>query len=126
MRKLALLGSFFLLSAMWVVAQYNNPIGSPRGNLQETTIAGCVDQEAETFTLTLASGAIFQLAGNTAQLKAHVGELMQVTGVASPVTNVPGSMSEGEQTSPTLWVSSFRPISGVCTEYTNTIPNNIP
>ena len=126
MRKLALLGSFFLLSAMWVAAQYSNPTSSIRGNVQETTLEGCLDQSAGTFTLTLPSGAVFRLEGNTGQLKAHVGDLMQVTGVASPVTNVPGSMSEGVETQPTLRVRSFQKISGACTENNNNVPNSIP
>lgn len=125
MRKFALLGSILLLSVMWAVAQYESPSRSTNGNAPETTVDGCLDQSEGTFILTLPSGAIFQLTGNTAPLKAHVGETVRVTGVATPVTHVPGSMSEGEQTYPTIWVSSFHKLSGACAG-TNSIPSNLP
>jgi len=122
MRKLALLATI-LLCAIWSVAQFEaDKNSSIRGSVRETTVQGCLDISAGTYTLTLPSGAVFQLAGNTGTLKSHVGEAVQVTGVASPVAHEPGSMSEGEQTSPTIWVNTFRKISGACTGVSNSIP----
>ena len=102
MRRVALLGAI-LLSAIWVIALYaGNPNDSIRGSERETTVQGCLDISGLTYTLTLPSGAVFQMTGNTASLKAHVGEALQVRGIASPVMNEPGSMSEGEQCNPVM------------------------
>jgi hypothetical protein len=122
MRRVAVLGAI-LLTAIWAAAQFaGNPNDSIRGSERETTVQGCLDISGLTYTLTLPSGTVFELTGNTAPLKAHVGEALQVRGVATPVMNEPGSMSEGEQTAPTIWVTSFQRISGACTATSNAIP----
>lgn len=123
MRKLALLGFVLLFWVSWTAAQTNAaPSSSMDGNIQETTIQGCLGISSGIYTLTLPSGTVFHLTGNTALLKAHVGDTVQVRGVASPVMHVPGSMSEGTQSSPTLSVTSFQRISGTCEATSNAIP----
>ena len=117
MRTISLLSLILLLSTASVVAQNNNnsdlvtqPVSS------RATIVGCLDGAAGTYTLTNFSGASFQLTGSPEQLNAHVGETMQVTGIVTPVVHVPGAISEGTRTEPTLSVISFRRISGVCVD----------
>ena len=85
------------------------------------TVVGCLDGAIGSYTLTNQSGATYQLTGNTEPLKSHVGETIRVTGVITPIVNVPGAMSEGTQTQPSLSVNSFQRISQVCGDV-----NNIP
>jgi hypothetical protein len=87
----------------------------------KTTIEGCLDGAIGNYILTDRAGATYRLSGNAEQLKAHVGETIRVTGVVTPVVHVPGAMSEGTETQPTLSVISFKRVSGVCND-----ANNIP
>jgi hypothetical protein len=115
-RKLCtlVLGALIVLAlSLPVMAQSN-----PQSN---TTIEGCLDGAVGNYTLTDRAGATYKLTGNAKQLNAHVGETIQVTGVITPVVHVPGAMSEGTQTQPTLSVVSLKKISGVCND-----ANNIP
>jgi hypothetical protein len=122
MRRIILLGSILLLSAVWAVAQNNSDSDSEsRTTSSKVTVEGCLDGAIGNYTLTDHAGASYRLTGNADTLKAHVGETMQVTGVVVPVGHVPGAMSEGTETQPTLSVISFNRISAVCGD-TNKIP----
>lgn len=126
MRKIILLSSILLLSAVWMVAQSDNDSsesGTNTGNPNSSreTVVGCLEGAIGNYTLTNASGFSYQLIGNTEPLKAHVGETMQVTGELTPIVHAPGAMSEGTRTQPTLSVIEFQRISQVCGDN-----NNIP
>jgi hypothetical protein len=120
MRRIILLNSILLLSAVWAVGQQygSDSNGETKFNM---TVEGCLSDAIGNYTLTDYAGASYQLTGNTEQLKTHDGETVRVTGVVTSIVHVPGAMSEGTTTQPTLSVVSFRRISGVCRE-----PDNIP
>jgi hypothetical protein len=77
-------------------------------------VQGCLDGAIGRYTLTDFAGVSYQLTGNTEQLKSHVGETLLVKGEITPVVHLPGAMSEGTETQPTLSVFSLRQISAVC------------
>ena len=123
MRRNFLLISILLLSAAWAVAQYGGGSeNESQPNTSKITVAGCLDVAAGNYTLTDPSGAVYQLTGKTEKLKAHVGQTLRVTAISSPVVNVPGSMSEGTESLPTLSVVSFKQVSGICSNGANNIP----
>ena len=80
------------------------------------TFEGCLSESNGKFELTDKMGTRYELTGKTANLKAHVGHTIAVTGKASTSgENQPGAMS-GEQggMEQTLNVSSFRHVSSKC------------
>jgi hypothetical protein len=126
MRRIILLSCILVLSTAWAAVQYD-----PDAPSQSTTTAapatmaveGCLELDPNgpigTYMLTNYGGASYQLTGSAAKLKPHVGETVRVTGVVTPVVNVPGAMSEGTRTQPTLSVASIKRISGVCSDSNN-------
>jgi hypothetical protein len=120
MRGIILLCSMILLSVAWSVAQQESDSDSDNGTTsRKVTVEGCLDGAIGNYTLTDRAGASYQLTGNTEQLKAHVGETMRVTGVVTPIVHVPGAMSEGTETQPTLSVMVFKRTSGICSDADN-------
>jgi hypothetical protein len=121
MRRIILLSSILLLSAVWAVAQYDpdTPSQSKTTSLQKT-IVGCVDLDSNagigSYTLTDNGGTTYRLTGKSRDLKSHVGETVRVTGIVTPLVNEPGSMSEGTETRPTLSIVSIKRVSGVCSD----------
>jgi len=122
MKKLAMLSSILLLSAVWAVAQYgsqdsnqNNPSSASSGSM---TVQGCLSGSDGSYTLTDKSGTAYNLTGNTAQLQAHVGHTISVTGMSSnsgSSSGQTGSMSSPSDSShPSLMVSSFKHVSPTC------------
>jgi hypothetical protein len=85
------------------------------------TIEGCLDGAIGNYTLTDNRGASYRLTGNPEQLKVHVGDTMRVTGVVTPVVNLPGAVSQGAETLPTLSIISLKQVSTVCSD-ANDIP----
>lgn len=90
----------------------------------QTSVEGCLDNSNGNYMLTTASGASYQLEGDTAKLSNHVGHEVRVTGTASASSNneTTGSSnsattgSSGSQTSsaPTLNVQSIMHLSKTC------------
>jgi len=129
MKRILLLSSILLLSAMWAIAQSSSqpittsPSSSDQGNM---TVEGCLSGSVGNYSLTDKSGTTYQLTGDTARLENHVGHTIQVTGSTAPnsdssAANAPkdpsGAMSgstgsNGAQT--TLNVASFKHISASC------------
>jgi hypothetical protein len=115
MRRIILLSSILLLSTVWAAAQNDSDSDSESSTASsKMTVEGCLDGAIGNYTLTDHAGASYQLTGDLEQLKAHVGETMRVTGVVTPIVHVPGAMSEGTETQPTLSVTSLKRISTVC------------
>ena len=80
------------------------------------TFEGCLSRDNGKFHLTDNMGNSYQLTGRTANLKAHVGHTISVTGRATTSgESQPGAMS-GEQAGgeQTIRVSSFRHVSRSC------------
>jgi hypothetical protein len=115
MRRILLLSSILLSSTLWAVAQTGNVQGDAgSAHTSKMTVVGCLDGAIGKYTLTNEAGATYQLTGNTDPLRLHVGETIRVTGIITPIVNIPGSMSEGTRTQPSLSVDSFQRISQVC------------
>jgi hypothetical protein len=122
MKRILLLSSILLFSAPWAMAQTDNDSGSAGSeHTSKMTVEGCLGGAIGSYTLTNQSGATYQLTGNTELLKSHVGETIRVAGIITPIVNVPGAMSEGTQTQPSLSVNSFQRVSQICSDV-----NNIP
>jgi hypothetical protein len=122
-KKIVVLISSLLLLTTCTMAQY----GGGSDNLSQPDksliiVEGCLGQTYGNFDLTDPSGASYQLTGKTEKLSGHIGQTIRVTATSTPVVHVPGSMSEGTETQPTLTVISFRRLSGVCTNGANNIP----
>ena len=125
MRTIILLSSILLLSAAWAGTEtgsssvsQSNPASSDAVS-SVTTVEGCLDGANGSYTLTDQGGTSYRLAGNLEPLKEHVGETMRISGTMQPVVHIPGAMSEGTEMRPTLLVSSYEKVSGVCGEDNN-------
>lgn len=127
MKKLLLLSSILLLSAVWAVAQYggqdnnqNNPSSaSSSASSGSMTVQGCLSGSDGNFTLTDKSGIAYNLTGDTSRLQAHVGHTISVTGMSSSssgsASGQTGSMSSPtDSLHPSLMVSSFKHVSPNC------------
>jgi hypothetical protein len=80
------------------------------------TVEGCLQGSDGNYTLTADSGTIYQLTGNTAELKDHVGHKVQITGNSSG-PSAAGSCSEsaaGGSQQATLEVKSMKHIAKTC------------
>jgi Protein of unknown function (DUF5818) len=130
MRRIFLLSSILLLSAVWAVAQYDSgstseskapaseskaPASESTAPASNMTIEGCLGGAVGNFTLTDQTGTTYQLTGNTEKMSDHVGHTVRVTGVSSSGAKDPGSMSEAAGAQPaTLSVTSFKHVSASC------------
>lgn len=118
MKRMLLLGTMLLLSALCAVAQYERPDpGTDSSAAGKTTIQGCLAGSAGSYSLTDKSGTTYQLTGDTAKLQAHVGHTIKVTGTSegSPsTTGQSGSMSAPSDAQPTFNVTSFKHVSASC------------
>jgi hypothetical protein len=121
MKRLLLLGSILLLSAVFALAQYGSqPSGTASSDLSMTTIQGCLAGSTGSYSLTDKSGTTYQLTGDTAKLQAHVGHTISVTGTTTPsagsasAAGQSGSMSAPADGQPTFSVTSFKHVSPSC------------
>ena len=124
MKKLAVLIPALALLTPCAMAQYGDEAAQYGDNTNSVTqwpaiVEGCVSVANGSdagYTLTVPSGAVYQLTGNTHRLRAYVGQTIRVRGISSVTVYTPGAMSEGtdSQAQPSLSVDSFRRISGVC------------
>src|ERR1700681_536383 len=110
MKRIILLSSILLLSAVCAVAQYESqqPSASSQSSsdASKTTIEGCLAGSVGNYSLTDKSGTTYQLTGDTAKLQAHVGHTVQVTGTpnassGSATGSQSGSMSGPADAQPT-------------------------
>jgi len=122
MRNIVVLFSALVLLAACTMAQYASPDSVSQTNKSLIIVEGCLGQTVGNYQLTDPSGSSYQLTGKTEKLKGHIGQTIRVTASSRPVVNVPGSMSEGTETQPTLSVISFKKLSGVCTNGENNLP----
>jgi hypothetical protein len=125
MKRTLLLISILLLSASWAMAQRgggysSNESSDSNANSSNVTVLGCLSEDGGNFTLTDQTGTTYLLIGKTEKLSAHVGHTMKVTGISTFAAQVPGSMSNGVETPPTLSVTSFKHVSSNCGETSGT------
>ncbi len=134
MKRILLLSSISLLSAVCAFAQYDSKPSTTTTQSTTTTtqsnssdsktIQGCLSGSDGNYTLTDKSATV-KLAGDTSQLQAHVGHTIQVTGtLASSSASSSTTDSTGHQTSsmsgsadqhqPTFTVASFKHVSPTC------------
>ena len=125
MRRASLLISMLVLSAMWAIAQNEfeanpNSTLASRSASSRTTLEGCLDVQSGSYILALPSGSIVHLTGKPEQFSGHVRKTVRISGVLTPITNVPGTSREATETQSTLSVAALEPISGICRDYNNT------
>ena len=120
MYKTLMLLLVLLVSAAWMQAQatpQSEPTQStaePSGTAGHMMVEGCLSGSDGNYTLTADNGTMYQLTGNTAELKDHVGHEVQITGKTSGSASASSSssMSSGQQQ--TLDVKSMKHISKTC------------
>ncbi|HEY4930370.1 MAG TPA: DUF5818 domain-containing protein, partial [Terriglobales bacterium] len=78
-------------------------------------VEGCLQGADGNYTLTAENGTIYQLTGNTAELKEHVGHEVQITGKSSGsiAASTPSESAGGAQQA-TLDVMSMKHIAKTC------------
>ena len=118
MKQLLLL-SVLLLGVCWVAAQKDSSQTKPSGTGSETTVEGCLGGSEGNYTLTDKNGTSYQLTGDTAKLKEHVGHEVKVTGSAGSASaaaggQAGGSMGQGSS-SQSIQVASVKHVSKTCT-----------
>lgn len=120
MKRILLLSSILLLSAVWALAQYDTQSGASSqssSDASKTTVEGCLSGSNGSYSLTDKSGTMYQLTGDTAKLEKHVGHTMQVTGTATASSaSKAGSMSGSADTQQTFNVTSFKHVSANCND----------
>jgi hypothetical protein len=124
MKKMILLSSMLVLSAVFALAQYGSQDNSNQNNTgsqssmgSKMTVVGCLSGSDGNYSLTDKSGTMYNLTGDTAQLQAHVGHTISVTGTNTPSTSSSGqsgAMSSPSDTHQTLMVTSFKHVSPNC------------
>jgi hypothetical protein len=104
-----------LASAAWVQAQAY-PQSEPAQGAGEAaghmTVRGCLSGSDGNYTLTADNGTTYQLTGNTAELKDHVGHEVQITGKTSSSNAASSSTAATQQG--VLEVKSMKHISKTC------------
>jgi hypothetical protein len=118
MKRILLLGSILLLSAVGAFAQYDKQPDPSSPGTTMTTVEGCLASADGNYSLTDKFGTTYQLAGDTAKLQAHVGHTIQITGSTSPNTQTTGdhagSMSGAADARQMFTVTSFKHVSPHC------------
>ena len=114
-----------VLSAGWAMAQEEfesnpNSTFASRSASYRTTLEGCLDVQSGSYILALPAGSNVHLSGKPEQLSGHVGETVRISGIMTPLTNLPNASRAATETEPTLTVGVLEPISGVCRDYNNT------
>jgi hypothetical protein len=80
------------------------------------SVEGCLQASNGSYTLTVASGTVYQLNGNNSMLQKHVGHEVRVTG-STPGTNAastPSAATPGGSQQTILNVKNIKHISGTC------------
>lgn len=122
MRRILLLSSMLMLSAMWAAAQVNSASSGPATNpvRNKVTVRGCLGGDVGELTLTNLAGTSYQLTGNTQNMYQNVGHTVVVTGVKPSGSPKPGSMAANADTDsdtpPSLSVISYEDVSPSCSE----------
>src|SRR5581483_3331233 len=130
MARALLLAFTILLSAAWLQAQTSQSSTGQSGSSsssasgQQTTVQGCLQGSAGSYTLTSDSGTSYQLQGDTSKLSDHVGHEVAITGTPSasssataPSSGTSSSSASGSSSSQnTLNVDSVKHISATCSK----------
>lgn len=124
MRQILLFFSVLLLGLSWAVAQNtaSQPSAASSGSGQTThassgnakSVEGCLSESSGSYMLNAKNGMMYQLSGDTATLKEHVGHEVKITGT---MTSSDSGMSNGSAMSNgthTIDVTSVKHISKTC------------
>jgi len=107
MKKAMFSTLILLLCTTWMVAQQTGKASSSG----QTTIEGCLSQSDSGYTLTDKSGTAYQITGDTAQLKEHVGHEVRIKGktAESSATSSTGSAAQSS-----IELTSVKHVSATC------------
>jgi hypothetical protein len=124
MRRLLPLSLLLLLAVAFAAAKTSNTttnLQTPMAtsaSTQQGTLQGCLSSAGNEYTLTDSSGAIWQLEGNTDQLKPYVGHTVALTGSGNNAAALTGNANryiDVDMTSVNdFQVSSAKQISPTC------------
>jgi hypothetical protein len=109
-----------LLLSATLLAQQESANPQPRSNPSDTaasrqTIQGCLKGDGNTFTLIDDSGTTYQLEGDSAKLKNHVGHEVQVAGTVGKASASTSTSSTGDISQPAIQVVDVKHVSRSCT-----------
>ena len=115
MYKTLMLSLVLLTSAGWLQAQAY-PQTTPTQTPGTKTVQGCLHGSDGNYALTANDGMMYQLTGNTAELKDHVGHEVQITGKSSGSSDASSSSASaaGASQQATLDVKSIKHIAKTC------------
>lgn len=124
MRQIFLFVSVLLLGLSWAVAQDTSSQSSAgsAGSGQTThassghekSVEGCLSESNGSYMLTAKNGTMYQLSGDTATLKEHVGHEVKVTGAMTSGSSGMSNGSAMSNGSHTIDVTSVKHISKTC------------
>ncbi|HTV66270.1 MAG TPA: hypothetical protein VMD98_11730 [Bryocella sp.] len=122
-RKL-MLAIVLFAAAAWLQAQAGSPQSSSKtaGAMpQHASVEGCLGGSNGNYTLTAESGTVYQLMGDTSQLREHVGHEVRISGAIpeSGATSNPSPATPGASQQTIFDVQSVRHISGTCKSMAN-------
>ena len=114
MKSLLLALALLLATALLAQQQDSQPSSPTDRTLSQQTVQGCLQGGDQQFTLTDSSGTTYQLEGDTAKLREHVGHEIQVAGTVGR-----GSASSSNSTPPddsqaTIQVLDVKHLSSTC------------
>jgi hypothetical protein len=117
-RKL-MLAIVLLSTTAWLQAQAGYPqsgTNTPGAMSHHASVEGCLQSSNGSYTLTADSGTVYQLTGDTSQLREHIGHEVRITGTMpeSSATSTPSPATPGPSQQTILAVQSVRHISKTC------------
>ncbi|HEV2469779.1 MAG TPA: DUF5818 domain-containing protein [Candidatus Sulfotelmatobacter sp.] len=124
MRQILLFVSVLLLSLSWAVAQNTSSQSSAASTSSgqtahsssgnEKSVEGCLSESNGSYMLTAKNGTMYQLSGDTAKLKEHVGHEVKITGAMTSNNSGMSNGSAMSNGSHTIDVTSVKHISKTC------------
>jgi hypothetical protein len=116
----SMLFALSLLLSATLLAQQESANPQPGSNPSDTaasrqkTIQGCLKGDGNSFTLIDDSGTTYQLEGDSAKLKNHVGHEVQVAGTVGKASGSTSSTSTGDISQPAIQVVDVKHVSSSC------------
>jgi hypothetical protein len=114
-----LLSVFSLLLSVNMLAQQESANPQPGSNPSDTassrqTIQGCLHSNGNMFTLIDDSGTTYQLEGDTAKLKKHVGHEVQIAGTVGRASTSGSTSSTSDISQPAIQMLDIKHVASSC------------
>jgi len=124
MRQIFLLLSVLFLGLSWAVAQNTSSQSSAASTSSgqtthaasgnEKSVEGCLSESNGSYMLTAKNGTMYQLSGDAATLKEHIGHEVKITGTMASNSSGMSNGSAMGNSEHTIDVTSVKHISKTC------------